>query len=176
MAAHSEGLNPFTTIGSPFRRAKPVYNHWQPFQKGWTSLQPLAAHSEGLNPFTTTDSPFRRVKPATQWVSEWLLLNAKWAIFFSYAMTRTSYPSRTPGFIPCFLWGSSFSFLCCDFVSCSSSSCVLCAHCCQCLWIVLSWFPFQFSLTFIYIQWKNDDVSFVRDKHAYLDHYSASSL
>ena len=127
MAAHSEGLNPFTTIGSPFRRAKPVYNHWQPFQKGWTSLQPLATHSEGLNPFTTTDSPFIRVKPATQWVSEWLLLNAKWAIFFSYTMTKTSYPSRTPGFTPCFLWGSSFSFLCCDLyrVRLRPVSCVL---------------------------------------------------
>ena len=28
-------------------------------------------------------------------------------------------------------------------------SCVLCAQCCQCLWIVHSWLPLQFSLTFI---------------------------
>ena len=30
------------------------------------------------------------------------------------------------------------------------SSCVLCAKCCQFLWIVQSWFP-RFSLTFIYM-------------------------
>ena len=82
----------------------------------------------------------------------------------------------TPGLTPCFgggTCGSSFSFLCCIFVICLSSSC---AHCCQCLWFVLSWFFLQFSLTFIYIQWNGDDVSFVRDQHAYLDIYCASSL
>ena len=30
-----------------------------------------------------------------------------------------------------------------------SSSCVLCAQCCQRLWIVHSWLPLRFSLTFI---------------------------
>ena len=40
-----------------------------------------------------------------------------------------------------------FSFL---FVVCFSSSCVLCAQCCQCHWIVHFWLPLQFSLTFIY--------------------------
>jgi len=30
-----------------------------------------------------------------------------------------------------------FSFLC----FCLSSSCVLCAQCCQCLWIVYCWLP-----------------------------------
>ena len=28
-------------------------------------------------------------------------------------------------------------------------SCVLCAQCCQCIWIVKSWLPIQFSLMFI---------------------------
>jgi hypothetical protein len=37
-----------------------------------------------------------------------------------------------------------FRFLCC-----LSSSCVLCTQCCQCLWIVHSWLPLRFSLTFI---------------------------
>ena len=31
-----------------------------------------------------------------------------------------------------------------------SSSCVLCTHCCQCLWIVHYLSTFRFSLTFIY--------------------------
>jgi hypothetical protein len=39
-----------------------------------------------------------------------------------------------------------YSFLC--FVL--SSSCVLCAQCCQCLWSLNSWLPLWFSLTFIY--------------------------
>ena len=37
-------------------------------------------------------------------------------------------------------------------VSGLSLSCVLCAQCCQCFWIVHSWLPHQFSLTFTYIQ------------------------
>jgi hypothetical protein len=37
------------------------------------------------------------------------------------------------------------------------SSCVLCAQCCHCLWIVHSWMPFRFSLTFIfYIEIKHN--------------------
>jgi hypothetical protein len=28
-------------------------------------------------------------------------------------------------------------------------SCVLCARCCQCLWLVHSWWPLQLSLTFV---------------------------
>ena len=32
---------------------------------------------------------------------------------------------------------------------CLSSSCVLCDQCCQCFWIVHSWFPLRSSLTFI---------------------------
>jgi hypothetical protein len=35
------------------------------------------------------------------------------------------------------------------FLLCLSSSCVLCAHCCQCLWNVHFWLPLRFSLTFI---------------------------
>ena len=35
-------------------------------------------------------------------------------------------------------------------VICFSSSCVICAQCCQCHWIVHFWLPLQFSLTFIY--------------------------
>jgi hypothetical protein len=42
------------------------------------------------------------------------------------------------------------SVLCCIFVFCWSSSCVLCTHCFQCLWIVHSWLRLRFSLTFIY--------------------------
>jgi hypothetical protein len=36
------------------------------------------------------------------------------------------------------------------FFLCLSSSCVLCTHCCQCLWVVHSSFPLRFSLAFIY--------------------------
>ena len=32
---------------------------------------------------------------------------------------------------------------------CYQSSCVLCTKCCQCLWIVHSWLPLRFSLTFM---------------------------
>ena len=40
-----------------------------------------------------------------------------------------------------FLWG---------FFLCLSSSCVLCTHCYQCLWVVHSSFPLRCSLVFIY--------------------------
>ena len=33
---------------------------------------------------------------------------------------------------------------------CLSSSCVLCSQCCQFLWIVNSWLPLQFPLTYFY--------------------------
>ena len=36
------------------------------------------------------------------------------------------------------------------FLFCLSSSCVLCTKCCQCFWIIHSWLPLRFSLTFIY--------------------------
>jgi len=43
-----------------------------------------------------------------------------------------------------------FSFPCCDvFFFCFSSSCVLCAQCCQFLWIVYFWLCLRFSLTFV---------------------------
>jgi hypothetical protein len=42
-----------------------------------------------------------------------------------------------------------FSFLFCVFMLCMSSSCVLCAQCWQCLWIVHSWLLRRFSLTFL---------------------------
>jgi len=44
-----------------------------------------------------------------------------------------------------------FSFLCCVFLLCLSSSYVLCTQCCQFLWIVHYCFPLQFSLMFIII-------------------------
>ena len=44
------------------------------------------------------------------------------------------------------------SFLCCVFI-CLSSSSVLCAQCCQCLWIVQSWLPLVF-LSNVY--WLNE--------------------
>ena len=34
---------------------------------------------------------------------------------------------------------------------CLSSTCVLCARCCQCFWIVHSWLHLQFSFIFIYM-------------------------
>ena len=46
-----------------------------------------------------------------------------------------------------------FIFLCDVFVICLSSSCVLCAQCCQCLWIVHSRLPLRFSQMFIYKKW-----------------------
>jgi hypothetical protein len=39
-----------------------------------------------------------------------------------------------------------FSVLCCVFVFCLSSPCVLCAQCCQRLWICFLWLLLQFSL------------------------------
>ena len=45
------------------------------------------------------------------------------------------------------------SFLCCVILYCLSSSCVLCAKCCQCLWIVHSWLSLRFSLTFHVHPW-----------------------
>jgi hypothetical protein len=42
-----------------------------------------------------------------------------------------------------------FSFLCCVFCFCLSSSCVLSTQCCQFLWILHIWLHFRFSLTFI---------------------------
>ena len=42
-----------------------------------------------------------------------------------------------------------FSFLCCVFCFCLSSSCVLSTQCCQFLWIFHIWLHFRFSLTFI---------------------------
>ena len=41
-----------------------------------------------------------------------------------------------------------FSVLC--LLICLSLSCVLCSQCCQLLWIIHSWLPLWFSLTFIY--------------------------
>jgi hypothetical protein len=61
----------------------------------------------------------------------------------------SSFMAPGPGFNPVSFFGGvrvahRFSFLCCViFVF------VLCAQCCQCLWIALSWLPLLFSLTFI---------------------------
>jgi hypothetical protein len=41
-------------------------------------------------------------------------------------------------------------FLCCIVLFCLTSSCVLYSQCCHCLWIVHSWLPLRFALTFIY--------------------------
>jgi hypothetical protein len=43
-----------------------------------------------------------------------------------------------------------FSFSCCGFLFCLSSSCVLCSQYCQFLWIVLFWLSVRFSLPFYY--------------------------
>ena len=63
---------------------------------------------------------------------------------------------RAPEFTPGFWWGpccSSFLLFCvalfCLSLFCLSLFCVLCTQCCQCHWIVHSWFPIRFSLTFI---------------------------
>ena len=48
-----------------------------------------------------------------------------------------------------------FSFMCCG-VFCLSSSCVLCAQCCQCLWIVHSLLLLRFSRTLIYFFFINN--------------------
>jgi hypothetical protein len=50
-----------------------------------------------------------------------------------------TYQYNLPGIIPDFLVDTGaylFSFLCCVFVFCLSSSCVLCVQCYQCLWFV----------------------------------------
>ena len=64
-----------------------------------------------------------------------------------------AYPLRAPGFTPGFWSGRCcssffFSFLCCVFVLFVFFLCLV-HKCCQCLWIVHSSLPFQFSLTFI---------------------------
>ena len=54
---------------------------------------------------------------------------------------------------PVFGWvrvSHHFSFLCCVCCLFLSSSCVLCAQCCQRLWIVHSSLLLRFSLTFMY--------------------------
>ena len=47
-----------------------------------------------------------------------------------------------------------FSFLCCVFGFCLSSSCILCTQYCQCLLIVHSWLLLRISLTFLYLDWE----------------------
>jgi len=42
-----------------------------------------------------------------------------------------------------------YSVLCCVFVLCLSTSCVVCAQWCHCLWVVHSWLPLRFVLPFI---------------------------
>jgi len=71
---------------------------------------------------------------------------------YSSNTTGTAYHSRAPGFTPGIWWvrvAHLFSFLCC-FVFCLSSSCVLCAQCCQCFWIVHYGLQLRFSITFIF--------------------------
>ena len=46
--------------------------------------------------------------------------------------------------------GNRFSFLSCVVLLCLSLSCILCTQCYQCFWVVYSWLPLRFSLTFIY--------------------------
>ena len=67
-------------------------------------------------------------------------------------LTLCEYPVFTAGFDGVHV-AHLFIFcdvLYCAFVFCLSSSCVLCAHCCQCLLIVYSWLPPRFSLPIIY--------------------------
>jgi hypothetical protein len=58
-------------------------------------------------------------------------------------------------YLSCVLWPMLSVSLDCSFLITHSVfsnvylSCVLCDQCCQCLWIVHSWLPLQFSLTFI---------------------------
>jgi len=63
----------------------------------------------------------------------------------------TSYPSRAHSWVyPLFLVGSVLLIIlvfCLVFYL--SSFCVLCAHCCQCLWIVRCWFCLRFSRRFV---------------------------
>ena len=63
----------------------------------------------------------------------------------------SAYLSWAPGFIPGFWWGPCFSSLWISVLYvlfCLSLFCVLCNQCCQCLWVVHSWLPLRFSLTF----------------------------
>ena len=80
----------------------------------------------------------------------------------------TAYPSWeheiTPGF-----WdirvAHLFSFLCCVFVFYLSSSCVLCAHCCQFLWIVHYWLPLWVvfsNVCLIKLGWTDCQCSFIK--------------
>ena len=70
---------------------------------------------------------------------------------------RNCIPFTSTWVHPLFLVGPMlplfFSFLCCVFVFCLSSSCVLCTQCCHCLWVVHEFarLAIRFSLTFIFI-------------------------
>jgi len=48
------------------------------------------------------------------------------------------------------LFAHLFTFMCCVFLLCLFSSCILCTRSCQFLWIVHSWLPLRFSQTLIY--------------------------
>jgi hypothetical protein len=50
----------------------------------------------------------------------------------------------------CFFSHSGVQLIVMSFLFCLSSSCIFLTLCCQFLWIVNSWFPLRFSLTFIY--------------------------
>jgi hypothetical protein len=74
------------------------------------------------------------------------------AIVVKWLACSCDYPVFTAGFDGVHV-AHLFIFcdvLYCAFVFCLSSSCVLCAHCCQCLLIVYSWLPPRFSLPIIY--------------------------
>ena len=68
---------------------------------------------------------------------------------------------RVPGFNPGFWWGSYCSFFYLAFcvvfafftfyLFCLSSSDLLCAECCECLWIVHLWLSLRFSLSLIHM-------------------------
>jgi hypothetical protein len=60
---------------------------------------------------------------------------------------------------------------CVVFLFCLSSSCIVCAQCCQYLWIVHSWLLIRFSLTYIYklfYQWN----TFIWIASIHLRHYT----
>ena len=88
----------------------------------------LVKHGNQHTPFTVFTGA---------WVHPWFLVGSVLLIFLVFCVV--------------FLVGSVLLiFLVFCVVFCSFSYCVLCAQCCQFLWIVHSLLPLRFSLTFIF--------------------------
>ena len=86
-------------------------------------------------------SPTKLVSDLTIYVSNSMVYIKKQELF-TFPEHMVSPPFLVGSVL--FIFSLQFSILL--FLFCLSSSCVLCAQCCQCLWILHSWLPFQFVM------------------------------